>query len=73
VLRRTSQLSILGMFLLGPWTGTWIAKGTLSSSLWLDILPLTDPLIALQSFVAGHVPELAALTGALIVAASGMP
>jgi ferredoxin-type protein NapH len=67
VLRRTSQFSILGMFLLGPWTGTWIAKGTLASSLWLDILPITDPLIALQSFAAKQSLELTALIGAVIV------
>lgn len=66
VLRRTSQLSILGMFMLGPWTGIWVAKGTLASSLWLDTLPITDPLIALQSFAAKHSLEQKALIGALI-------
>lgn len=67
--RRGSQLSILFLFLLGPWFGVWIVTGNLNSSLVLDVLPLTDPYILLQSLVAGHVPELSAITGALIVTA----
>ena len=65
--RRFSQLSILALFLLGPWFGLWIVKGNLNSSLTLDVLPLTDPYVLLQSLVAGHAVELTALTGALIV------
>ena len=65
--RRFSQLSILGLFLLGPWFGVWIVKGNLNSSLTLDLLPLSDPYVLLQSLVAGHTVELTAITGALIV------
>jgi ferredoxin-type protein NapH len=65
--RRSSQLSILALFLLGPWFGIWIVKGNLSSSLVLEVLPLTDPYILLQSLLAGHAPEATAITGALIV------
>ena len=65
--RRFSQLSILALFLLGPWFGIWIVKGNLNASLTLDVLPLTDPYVLLQSLLAGHVPETAAITGALIV------
>jgi ferredoxin-type protein NapH len=60
--------SILGLFLLGPWAGIWIVKGNLNFSRTLDVLPLTDPLVALQSLAAGHLPESSALIGALIVA-----
>ena len=67
VLRRISQLAILAVFLLGPLAGIWIVKGNLASSLTLEILPLTDPLVLLQVFVSGHLPETAAITGALIV------
>ena len=67
VLRRISQLSILLLFLLGPWAGVWIVKGNLSSSLTLDVLPLTDPYMLLQSFFAGHALEMTAIIGALIV------
>jgi ferredoxin-type protein NapH len=65
--RRVSQLGILALFLLGPWFGIWIVKGNLTSSLTLDVLPLTDPFILAQSLLTGHVPELIAVTGALIV------
>ena len=67
LLRRVSQLGILALFLLGPWLGIWIVKGNLSSSLTLGVLPLTDPLLVLQSLAAGHVPYRDALIGALIV------
>lgn len=65
--RRLAQLGFLLLFASGPWLGLWIAKGTLASSLTLDVLPLTDPLVALQSLLARHVPETTALIGAAIV------
>lgn len=65
--RRVSQLSILGLFMLGPLAGIWIVKGNLSSSLILDRLPLTDPHLLLQVLLTGQVPERAAFIGALIV------
>lgn len=65
--RRISQVSILALFLLGPWFGWWLVKGNLNSSLTLEILPLTDPFVLLQSLLAGHWPETAAITGVLIV------
>jgi len=68
ILRRTSQLSILGLFLLGPWAGIWIIKGNLSSSLLLQTLPMTDPLLLVQTLLAGAVlPASSAIIGAVIV------
>ncbi len=67
--RRAAQLAFLAVFLSGPLFGLWITKGTLASSLTLGVLPLTDPLIALQSLLAGHMLESAALVGAAIVLA----
>jgi ferredoxin-type protein NapH len=67
VLRRISQLTVLFLFLSGPWFGVWIAKGNLASSLTLDILPLTDPFLFVQSLAAGFMPASAALIGAAIV------
>jgi ferredoxin-type protein NapH len=67
LLRRVSQLGILGMFLLGPLAGIWIVRGSFSASMTLGVLPLTDPLIILQSFIAGHTAAATALSGALIV------
>ena len=69
VLRRASQLSLLALFLLGPWAGLWIVKGNLASSLTLGMLPLTDPYVLLQSLSAGHWPLATAITGAGIVLA----
>ncbi|MDD3353577.1 quinol dehydrogenase ferredoxin subunit NapH [Zoogloea sp.] len=67
ILRRVSQILILLAFLSGPWFGVWIAKGNLSSSMTLGVLPLTDPLLLLQTLVTGHVPYATALIGAAIV------
>ena len=69
IARRISQVSILLLFLLGPWLGIWLIKGNLSSSLILDTVPLTDPYLLLQSLFAGHALETTAITGALIVTA----
>lgn len=69
MLRRISQLGILTLFLLGPWVSIWIVKGNLVSSLTLDVLPLSDPYVLLQSLFAGHVMETTAIIGALIVLA----
>jgi ferredoxin-type protein NapH len=69
IARRTSQISILVLFLLGPWFGWWIVTGNLSSSLTLGTLPLSDTFVMLQSLAAGHWPETAAITGAAIVIA----
>ncbi len=49
VLRRLCQFFVLGMFLSGPWFGVWILHGNYSSSLLFDTVPLTDPLMTLQS------------------------
>lgn len=67
ILRRLTQLGILALFLLGPLAGVWIVKGNLNYSYTLDFLPLTDPLVALQSALAGHLPETLGLTGVAIV------
>ncbi len=67
LLRRLSQLGILAVFLAGPWFGIWIAKGNLSSSLTLDVLPLTDPYVLLQALISGVTPEKSAIIGAAIV------
>lgn len=67
LLRRTSQLGILTLFLLGPLAGIWVVKGNLTYSLTLNTLPLADPYILLQSLLTGHVPEKMALIGAAIV------
>jgi len=67
LLRRTSQIGILLLFLVGPWFGWWIVKGNLAYSYTLGTLPLTDPYVLLQSLVAGQVPQKLALIGVAIV------
>lgn len=49
------------MFLSGPWFGVWILHGNYSSSLLFDTVPLTDPLMTLQSLASGHLPATVAL------------
>lgn len=67
ILRRIAQLTVLMLFLTGPWFGIWIAKGNLSSSMILDVLPLTDPFLFLQSLAAGFMPATSALLGAALL------
>ena len=67
LLRRTSQLGILGLFLLGPLAGLWVVKGNLAFSKTLDVLPLADPHVLLQAVLAGVEPHADALIGVAIV------
>ena len=67
IVRRICQLGLLGLFLLGPLLGVWVLKGNLSASLLFDQIPLTDPMLLLQTLAAGHWPYATAWTGALIV------
>ncbi|HJV25492.1 MAG TPA: quinol dehydrogenase ferredoxin subunit NapH [Aromatoleum sp.] len=69
LLRRTTQLAIVALFLAGPLAGIWIVKGNLASSLTLRVLPLTDPYLLLQSLAAGMLPYREALIGGAIVLA----
>ena len=67
LLRRLAQSGVLVLFLLGPWAGVWIVKGNLNSSLTLDALPLTDPFVLAQSWLAGMQFGSQALIGAAII------
>lgn len=70
LLRRLVQAGFLAVFLTGPLWGLWITKGTLAASMTLGVLPLTDPLMAVQAFLAGHVLETSGLIGAALVLAA---
>lgn len=65
--RRLSQLSILAMFLSGPYFNVWILKGNYSGSLLLDVIPFTDPLVTAESLASGYLPNITTLIGALII------
>lgn len=69
LLRRTSQVAVFTLFLLGPVAGLWIIKGNLNSSLTLNFLPLTDPFILIQSWLANQQFGSQAAIGAAIIAA----
>lgn len=73
LLRRFSQLVIPALFIISPWLfekfGVWLIKGNLASSLTLDMLPLSDPYVLLQSVLAGHWPLSTALIGGAFVVA----
>lgn len=65
ILRRLCQFTIIALFMAGPTLG--ILTGNLSSSMLIDTVPLSDPLIVLQALATGHVPEFNALLGVVIV------
>ncbi|MEH0759462.1 quinol dehydrogenase ferredoxin subunit NapH [Vibrio sp. 16] len=65
LLRRLCQLTIVALFMAGPTLG--VLKGNLSSSNLLDVIPMSDPLIIVQTLAAGHLPEMTALVGVAIV------
>lgn len=65
--RRVSQLLILAMFLSGPYFEVWILKGNYSGSLFLDLIPLSDPLITAESLATGYLPGITTLIGAAII------
>ena len=66
--RRFVQFVVMMMFISGPLLGVWILRGNYSSSKFLDMIPVTDPLIFLQSLMAGHWPTvMSALIGTLII------
>ncbi|EGQ8261327.1 quinol dehydrogenase ferredoxin subunit NapH [Vibrio parahaemolyticus] len=65
ILRRLCQITLIALFMAGPILG--ILTGNLSSSMLLDTVPLSDPLIVLQALATGHIPEFNALLGVVIV------
>ena len=67
LLRRLVQFGILTLFLLGPLAGVWVVKGNLNYSYTLDFLPLTDPYVALQAAMTGHLPDKLGWIGLAIV------
>lgn len=67
--RRAVQALVLASFVATPWWDVPPARGTLASSRWFDAVPLSDPMVALQAWLAGTPPVAAVLIGAALVAA----
>ena len=78
--RRLSQVAVLALFLIGPLFNIWwefdsnnrsvaVLQGNYSSSLFLGFIPITDPLMLLQSLATGFWPVITAIVGAIIAIA----
>lgn len=65
--RRTTQLGLLLLYFGANAWGWTILMGNLSSSVFLNIVPLSDPYAALQMLAAGAVLSLDLLIGVFII------
>lgn len=68
LLRRICQVSVLGLFMLGPMAGIWIARGNFAASQIGGVVPLADPYILIQGLFGGASPAMPVVTGAIIIA-----
>ena len=67
IMRRVTQVGILLLYFGANAWGWNILKGNLSSSIFLDFIPLSDPYAALQMLAAGAVLSIDLLIGVGIV------
>lgn len=68
LMRRLTQVSLLGLFMLGPWLGIWIARGNFAASDIAGLVTLADPYILVQGLFGGTSPAWPALSGAILIA-----
>jgi len=70
IARRFTQIAILALFVIGPIGGFWVLKGNLANSLFLEKVPLLDPIVFLQMLAGGiGGVTMSAVLGAAIVTA----
>lgn len=69
VLRRLVQIGALATFMAGPWLGVWVVRGNFAASELLGTVPLADPYIWLQGFLAGAAPVGVGLLGVGLIVA----
>lgn len=67
ILRRATQIGLLLLYFGANAWGWTILMGNLSSSLFLNIVPLSDPYAALQMVAAGAILATDIIIGALII------
>ena len=67
MMRRLSQLTILGLYIAANVYGLKVLSGNLSSSLLFNTIPLADPFALLQMVAAGAVLGIDVILGGLIV------
>ncbi|MFC3569067.1 quinol dehydrogenase ferredoxin subunit NapH [Paracoccus simplex] len=68
LMRRLTQVSLLGLFMLGPWLGIWIARGNFAASDIAGLVTLADPYILVQGLFGGTSPAWPVLSGAILIA-----
>ncbi len=70
ILRRITQVAIIGLFIAGPIGGIWILKGNLAGSWLFETVPMVEPFVFLQMLAAGMFGFLATtVVGVAIVVA----
>ncbi len=69
IMRRITQISIIGFYVAGNLYGLKILQGNLSSSELLGLIPLADPYAVLQMLFAGALITVDVLIGALLILA----
>lgn len=67
ILRRFTQISIMFLYMSANIWGLTILQGNLSSSLFLEFIPLSDPYAALQMLAAGTLLSVDLLIGVFII------
>lgn len=67
IMRRVSQLTVLGLFMAGNLYGLKILTGNLSSSRLFNNVPLSDPFALLQVFATGNTVSGDALIGGAVI------
>jgi ferredoxin-type protein NapH len=65
--RRIVQVSIMVLYVIANIYGINVLMGNLSSSLFMGVIPLSDPYAVLQIFATGAVLSFDVLLGALII------
>ncbi|WP_461831246.1 quinol dehydrogenase ferredoxin subunit NapH [Aquifex sp.] len=68
ILRRMSQITILGLYLGGNYFGWKVLQGNLSASKLFGVIPLSDPYAVIQMFLAGALLGTDVIIGAVIIA-----
>ena len=69
ILRRITQISILFLYFAGNFWGLKILEGNLSTSVFLEVVPLSDPFAVLQILATGTLVTTNLIIGALIIVA----
>jgi len=67
ILRRFTQVSVMALYIIANVYGINILMGNLSSSMFLGLVPLSDPYAVMQMFAAGAILTFDVIIGALII------